>query len=127
MRPTFIHVLTGLLLGTALAGLLNVPGQIVAHQESVPPVHSPLPSKPSRETVVRISPQVERALVQEQARRSKPKPKARVAPVTSRDAAAAAAGCGAPRSGSEARRDAEAAAAAAATAGPASSASSGAA
>jgi outer membrane biosynthesis protein TonB len=62
MRPTFIHVLTGVLLGTALAGLLNVPGQVVAHQESIPPVRSPHAAKPTREPVVRVSPGLERSL-----------------------------------------------------------------
>jgi hypothetical protein len=74
MRPTFIHVLTGLLLGTALAGLLNVPGQIVAHQESIPPVHSPVVAeKPKREPVVRVSPKVERSLVTRKAAPPKPR------------------------------------------------------
>jgi hypothetical protein len=68
MRPTFVHVLTGLLLGTALAGLLNVPGQIVAHQESIPPVRSPHVAKPKKDLVVRVSPELERKLV------AKPKP-----------------------------------------------------
>ena len=60
MRPTFIHVLTGLLLGVALAGLLNVPGQVVAHQESIPPVRPPQVVKPNEEPVVRVAPARER-------------------------------------------------------------------
>lgn len=74
MRPTFVHVLTGLLLGTALAGLLNVPGQVVAHQESIPPVRSPQVAKPKKDIVVRLSPRVERSLVLKKA----PPPKPRV-------------------------------------------------
>jgi hypothetical protein len=65
MRPTFVHVLTGLLLGTALAGLLNVPGQVVARQEAIPPVRTPNVAKPSGETVVRVSPDVEAAIAAE--------------------------------------------------------------
>jgi hypothetical protein len=71
MRPTFVHVLTGLLLGTALAGLLNVPGQVVARQESIPPVRTPKVAKAKGEVVVRISPKVEAALVAEQERRAR--------------------------------------------------------
>jgi hypothetical protein len=67
MRPTFVHVLTGLLLGTALAGLLNVPGHVVAYQESIPPVSSPRAAKPKRELVVRVAPGVERPLVTKKA------------------------------------------------------------
>jgi hypothetical protein len=74
MRPTFVHVLTGLLLGTALAGLLNVPGRVVAHQESIPPVRSPQVAKPKKDIVVRLSPGVERSLVVKKA----PPPKPRV-------------------------------------------------
>jgi hypothetical protein len=74
MRPTFVHVLTGLLLGTALAGLLNVPGRVVAHQESIPPVRSPQVAKPKKDIVVRLSPRVERSLVMKKA----PPPKPRV-------------------------------------------------
>ena len=80
MRPTFVHVLTGLLLGTALAGLLNVPGRVVAHQESIPPVRSPHAAKPTKDIVVRVSPSVERALEAERARRAKPRPKPRFSP-----------------------------------------------
>jgi hypothetical protein len=65
MRPTFVHVLTGLLLGTALAGLLNVPGQVVAHQESIPPVRTPNVARPVSEPVVRVSPRVEAAIAAE--------------------------------------------------------------
>jgi hypothetical protein len=78
MRPTFVHVLTGLLLGTALAGLLNVPGHVVAHQASIPPVRTPNVAKPAGETVVRVSPEVEASLEAEarQARRpAKPEPR----------------------------------------------------
>jgi hypothetical protein len=67
MRPTFVHVLTGVLLGTALTGLLSVPGQIVAHQESIPPVRSQHPAKPKRELVVRVSPEAERPVVRKTA------------------------------------------------------------
>jgi hypothetical protein len=74
MRPTFVHVLTGLLLGTALAGLLNVPGQVVAHQESIPPVRSPQVAKPKKDIVIRLSPRIERSLVVKKA----PPPKPRV-------------------------------------------------
>jgi hypothetical protein len=74
MRPTFVHVLTGLLLGTALAGLLNVPGQVVAHQESIPPVRPTKVAKPKKDIVVRLSPRVERSLVVKKA----PPPKPRV-------------------------------------------------
>jgi hypothetical protein len=74
MRPTFVHVLTGLLLGTALAGLLNVPGQVIAHQESIPPVRSPQVAKPKKDIVVRLSPRIERSLVVRKA----PPPKPRV-------------------------------------------------
>jgi hypothetical protein len=74
MRPTFVHVLTGLLLGTALAGLLNVPGQVIAHQESIPPVRSPQVAKPKKDIVVRLSPRIERSLVVKKA----PPPKPRV-------------------------------------------------
>jgi outer membrane biosynthesis protein TonB len=83
MRPTFINVLTGLLLGTALAGLLNVPGHVLARQESVPPVRAPIGAKPQREVVVRVAPSVERALAAERAQRAaarRPKPKPRFAP-----------------------------------------------
>jgi hypothetical protein len=73
MRPTFIHVLTGLLLGTALAGLLNVPGQVVAHQESIPPVSSPKAAQPKRELVVRVAPGVERPVVTKKAAPAKPR------------------------------------------------------
>jgi hypothetical protein len=73
MRPTFVHVLTGLLLGTALAGLLNVPGRIVAHQESIPPVRSPHVVKPKRDLVVRVAPQVERTVVTRKAAAPKPR------------------------------------------------------
>jgi hypothetical protein len=73
MRPTFIHVLMGLMLGTALAGLLNVPGQVVAHQESIPPVSSPRPAKPKRELVVRVAPEVERPVVTKKAKPAKPR------------------------------------------------------
>jgi hypothetical protein len=75
MRPTFIHVLTGLLLGTALAGLLNVPGQVVAHQESIPPVRPPQVTKPTQEPVIRVSPALERAPV---TRKTPSPPKPRV-------------------------------------------------
>lgn len=71
MRPTFVHVLTGLLLGTALAGLLNVPGQVVARQESIPPVRTPKVAKAKGEVVVRISPKVEAALVAEEERHAR--------------------------------------------------------
>jgi hypothetical protein len=86
MRPTFVHVLTGLLLGTALAGLLNVPGQVVARQESIPPVRTPKVAKPKGEVVVRVSPKVEAALVAEHERRVRarlrpPKPPAVAPPV----------------------------------------------
>jgi hypothetical protein len=80
MRPTFVHVLTGLLLGTALAGLLNVPGRVVAHQESIPPVRSPHAAKPTKDVVVRVSPSVERALEAERGRRAKPLPKPHASP-----------------------------------------------
>jgi hypothetical protein len=73
MRPTFVHVLTGLLLGTALAGLLNVPGQVVAHQESIPPVRPPKVAKPKKDIVVRLSPRVERSLVVKKAAPPKPR------------------------------------------------------
>ena len=78
MRPTFIHVLTGVLLGTALAGLLNVPGRVVAHQESIPPVHSPHATKPMREPVVRVSPDLERSLTAKPAKPARPRPVTRV-------------------------------------------------
>jgi hypothetical protein len=73
MRPTFIHVFTGLLLGVALAGLLNVPGQVVAHQESIPPVRPPQVVKPKREPVVRVAPALERPPVTEKTPPAKPK------------------------------------------------------
>jgi outer membrane biosynthesis protein TonB len=73
MRPTFIHVLMGLMLGTALAGLLNVPGQVVAHQESIPPVSSPRPAKPKGELVVRVAPEVERPVAAKKAKPAKPR------------------------------------------------------
>jgi hypothetical protein len=73
MRPTFIHVFTGLLLGVALAGLLNVPGQVVAHQESIPPVRPPQVVKPKREPVVRVAPALERPPVTKKAPPAKPK------------------------------------------------------
>jgi hypothetical protein len=90
MRPTFVHVLTGLLLGTALAGLLNVPGQVVARQESIPPVRTPKVAKPKGEVVVRVSPKVEAALVAEQERRVRarlrpPKPAVVAPPVLIRN------------------------------------------
>ncbi|MGH3081269.1 MAG: hypothetical protein ACRDNH_09070, partial [Gaiellaceae bacterium] len=66
--------MTGLLLGTALAGLVNVPGQVVAHQESIPPVRSPLAARPTQEPVVRVSPTLELAPVT----RKTPPPKSRV-------------------------------------------------
>ena len=78
MRPTFIHVLTGVLLGTALAGLLNVPGRVVAHQESIPPVHSLHTAKPMREPVVRVSPDLERSLTAKPAKPARPRPVTRV-------------------------------------------------
>jgi hypothetical protein len=40
MRPTFVHVLTGLLLGTA-GRAFERPSRIVAHQESISPVRPP--------------------------------------------------------------------------------------
>lgn len=73
MRPTFIHVFTGLLLGVALAGLLNVPGQVVAHQESIPPVRPPQVVKPNEEPVVRVAPALERPPVTKEAPPAKPK------------------------------------------------------
>jgi hypothetical protein len=73
MRPTFMHVFTGLLLGVALAGLLNVPGQVVAHQESIPPVRPPQVVKPKREPVVRVAPALERPPVTKKAPPAKPR------------------------------------------------------
>ena len=73
MRPTFIHVFTGLLLGVALAGLLNVPGQVVAHQESIPPVRPPQVVKPKQEPVVRVAPALERTPVTTKAPPAKPR------------------------------------------------------
>jgi hypothetical protein len=73
MRPTFIHVFTGLLLGVALAGLLNVPGQVVAHQEAVPPVRPPQVVKPKQEPVVRVAPALERPPVTKNAPPAKPR------------------------------------------------------
>jgi hypothetical protein len=73
MRPTFMHVFTGLLLGVALAGLLNVPGQVVAHQESIPPVRPPQVVKPKREPVVRVAPALERPPVTKKAPPEKPR------------------------------------------------------
>ena len=60
MRPTFVHVFTGLLLGVALAGLLNVPGHVVARQESIPPVRSVAAPKAAKDPVVHVSPRAER-------------------------------------------------------------------
>jgi hypothetical protein len=92
MRPSYLHVLTGLLLGLALAGLFHLPGRILSHQESMPRGDSPLPSQPGRDVVVHVSPKVERALTAARERRGRPRPgkspKARVgavptAPMTS--------------------------------------------
>ena len=73
MRPTLIHVFTGLLLGVALAGLLNVPGQVVAHQESIPPVRPPQVVKPKQEPVVRVAPALERTPVTKKAPPARPR------------------------------------------------------
>jgi hypothetical protein len=73
MRPTFIHVFTGLLLGVALAGLVNVPGQVVAHQESIPPVRPPQVVKPKQEPVIRVAPALERPPVTKKTPPAKPR------------------------------------------------------
>jgi hypothetical protein len=80
MRPSYLHVFTGLLLGLALAGLFHLPGRIVAHQESVPSIGSPVPSRPGRDVVVQVSPKVERALAAARERRSRPRPVKRPTP-----------------------------------------------
>jgi len=63
MRPALIHVLTGLLLGGALVGLVHLPEQVVAQYEErtpMPPLKGVHPSFPER--VIRIAPSVEHQL-----------------------------------------------------------------
>jgi hypothetical protein len=80
MRPSYLHVFTGLLLGLALAGLFHLPGRVIAHQESTPSVGSPVTSRPGRDVVVQVSPKVERALAAARERRSRPRPVKRPTP-----------------------------------------------
>jgi hypothetical protein len=48
MRARFVHVLAGVLLGTALAVLFSVPGYVLAREEPVPPVRAPLGETPTQ-------------------------------------------------------------------------------
>src|SRR5215210_1301957 len=76
MRGALIHVLTGLLLGIALAGLLHAPTQLVAQQEAREPVVAPNPSADPgpHEQTVRLSPKLEQALDRQRERLARPKP-----------------------------------------------------
>jgi hypothetical protein len=66
-----------MLLGAALMALFSVPGRVLAHQESVPPVRAPVGTTTAEELVVRVPPTVERALAAER-RRARAKRRARL-------------------------------------------------
>lgn len=76
MRGTLIHVFTGLVLGVALAGLLQVPTELIAQQEARTPVVRPKAANGGprvEEQTVKVSPRVEQELERQRGRRLSPK------------------------------------------------------